>query len=222
MKGVLDKDYAAARRVKRSHVYRLKRRTLEVVNDIKRFSSGRPQTILDIGAADGLMLGSLKESFPNTVCTGIEYADDLIACSRNKDIHLVRGDAQALPMRTDAFDVVIAAAIIEHLSNPIQLVIESFRVLKKNGLFIVTTPHPFWERIATGIGHLKKDDHSEVMNLNRLQSLFKEADFEVIRIEQFMISPIGMPFEVMFERILKCCGLGFFLLNQIIVGRKTG
>ncbi len=221
MKGVLDKEYAVARQVKRSHIYRLRRRTFEVVNDIRIFSSERPQTILDIGTADGLMLGTLKEKFPGAVCAGIEYACDLVACNQNKTIHLVRGDALALPMKTKVFDVVVATAIVEHLSHPIQLIHESFRVLKKNGILIVTTPHPFWEGIATRVGHLKKDEHAEVMTLSRLQSLFEEAGFKVIKAEQFMISPIGMPFEMVFERILKCCGLNFLLLNQVIVGRRT-
>lgn len=220
MKGILDKEYAVARQVKRSHVYRLRRRTSEVVNNIMAFSSGGLQSILDIGTADGLMLGNLKEKFPGAVCTGIEYACDLIACNHNKTIHLIRGDALALPMKTNVFDVVVATAIVEHLPHPIQLIRESFRVLKKNGILIMTTPHPFWEGIATRIGHLKKDEHSAVMTLNKLQSLFKETGFKVIKTEQFMISPIGMPFEMVFERILKCCRLDFLLLNQVIVGRR--
>jgi ubiquinone/menaquinone biosynthesis C-methylase UbiE len=220
MKGVLDKEYAIARQTKRSHIYRLKRRTFEVLESIGTFHPAKPRAILDIGAADGLMLNNLKEAFPAATCIGIEYANDLIACSKSKTICLLRGDALALPMKDNVFDVVIATAIIEHVSDPIQLVLEAFRVLRKNGIFIMTTPHPFWEKIATHIGHLKKEEHNELITLNKLVSLFGKAGFEIVKAEQFMISPIGIPFELTLERILKLWKLNFLLLNQTIVGRK--
>lgn len=220
MKGVLDKEYAIARQTKRSHIYRLKRRTFEVLKSIETFHPEKPRSILDIGAADGLMLNNLKEVFPAATCIGIEYANDLIACSKSKNLCLLRGDALALPMKDNVFDVVIATAIIEHVSNPIQLICEAFRVLRKNGIFVVTTPHPFWERIATHIGHLKEEEHNELITLNKLVSLFDKAGFEIVKAEQFMISPIGIPFEPVIEMMLKLCRLSFLLLNQKIVGRK--
>jgi SAM-dependent methyltransferase len=220
MKGVLDKEYAVARQIKRSHIYRLKRRTFEVLKGIKTFHPEKPGSILDIGTADGLMLNNLKDTFPNATCVGIEYARDLMACCESKTIHLIQGDAVVLPIKDNVFDVVVATAIIEHVSEPIQLVREAFRVLRKNSIFIVTTPHPFWEGIATYIGHLKEEEHHELITLRKLKSLFETVGFEIANAEQFMISPIGMPFELMLEKILKFFRLNFLLLNQIIVGRK--
>ncbi|MBM2833761.1 MAG: methyltransferase 11 protein [Candidatus Brocadiaceae bacterium] len=220
MKGVLDKEYAVARQIKRSHIYRLKRRTFEVLKSIKTFHPEKPGSILDIGTAEGLMLSNLKDVFPNATCAGIEYAKDLMTCCESKTIHLIQGDALTLPIKDNSFDVVIATAIIEHVSEPIQLVREACRVLRGDGIFIVTTPHPFWEGIATYIGHLKKEEHHELITLRKLISLFNTAGFEIVNAEQFMISPIGMPFELMLEKILKFFRLNFLLLNQIIVGRK--
>ncbi len=220
MKGVLDKEYAIARQTKRSHIYRLKRRTFEVLESIGTFHPEKPRSILDIGAADGLMLNNLKEVFPAATCIGIEYANDLIAFSKSKNLCLLRGDAIALPIKDNVFDVVIATAIIEHVSDPIQLICEAFRVLRENGIFVVTTPHPFWEKIATQIGHLKEGEHNERITLNKLIFLFDKAGFEIVKAEQFMISPIGIPFESVIEMILKLCRLSFLLLNQKVVGRK--
>lgn len=168
MKGVLDKEYAIARQTKRSHIYRLKRRTFEVLKGIEKFYPEKPRSILDIGTADGLMLNNLKEAFPNTTCIGIEYASDLVACSKSKTIYMVQGDALALPFKDNVLDVAIATVIIEHVTDPTQLVREAFRALRKNGIFIMTTPHPFWEGIATRIGHLKKEKHNKLVNLSTL------------------------------------------------------
>ena len=220
MKGVLDKEYAIARQTKQSHIYRLKRRTFEILQGIETFHPETLQSVLDIGTADGLMLSNLKDTFPNATCAGIEYARDLMACCESKTIYLIQGDALTLPIKDNAFDVVIATAIIEHVSEPNQLVREAFRVLRGNGIFIVTTPHPFWEGIATYIGHLKEEEHHELITLHKLKSLFKTVGFEIASAQNFMLSPIGMPFELTLEKILKFFRLNFLLLNQIIVGRK--
>ena len=220
MKGVLSKEYAIARQTKLSHIYRLRRRTFEVLKGIKTFHPEKPGTILDIGTADGLMLRNLKDTFPKTTCVGIEYARDLMACCESKTIHLIQGNALVLPIKDDTFDVVVATAIIEHVSEPIQLIREAFRVLRKNGILIITSPHPFWEGIATYIGHLKEEEHHELITLRKLKSLFETVGFEIANAEQFMISPIGMPFELTLEKILKFFRLSFLLLNQIIVGQK--
>lgn len=220
MKGLLTKDYAAARQTKRSHIYRLKRRTFEVLKGIETFHAEPPQSILDIGTAEGLMLSNLKNAFPSANCVGVEYALDLLTCRKSETIHLIRGNALALPVKDDTFDVVVATAIIEHVSEPIQLVREAFRILRKNGIFIVTTPHPFWEGIATRIGHLKEDEHHETLTLSKLSALFRSSGLKIVNAEQFMISPVGMFLELNLEKVLKLCRLNFLLLNQIIIGKK--
>lgn len=54
---------------------------------------------------------------------------------------LVIADAQFLPFRDGCFNLIIAGEIIEHLSNPKLLVMDTYRSLKKNGLFILSTPN---------------------------------------------------------------------------------
>ena len=132
---------------------------------------------IDIGTADGLMLRNLKDTFPNATCAGIEYAKDLMACCESKTIHLIQGDAVVLPIKDNAFDVVIATAIIEHVSEPIQLIREAFRVLRGNGIFIVTTPHPFWEGIATYIGHLKRRGTSRTHYFKQANIIVQHSRF---------------------------------------------
>ncbi|MFN3533581.1 MAG: hypothetical protein ACK41Q_13930, partial [Candidatus Brocadia sp.] len=65
-----------------------------------------------------------------------------------------------------------------------------------------------------------EEEHNELITLRKLKSLFETVGFEIATAKQFMISPIGMPFELTLEKILKFFRLNFLLLNQIIVGRK--
>jgi SAM-dependent methyltransferase len=46
-----------------------------------------------------------------------------------------------VPFDSEAFDAVIATEIMEHLISPLEMISESARILKKGGLFIITTPN---------------------------------------------------------------------------------
>ncbi len=54
--------------------------------------------------------------------------------------HLYRGDARALPFPTNAFDLVMSAHMLEHLSDPVPTLREILRVLKPGAplLLLVT------------------------------------------------------------------------------------
>ena len=50
------------------------------------------------------------------------------------------GDVRALPFADASFDVVFAHALIEHLSDPLQVVREFVRILRPNGILAVRSP----------------------------------------------------------------------------------
>jgi len=52
-------------------------------------------------------------------------------------------DAHSLPFYDGAFDVVIAVEVFEHLADPEKASSEIFRVLRKDGLAVVTIPFMF-------------------------------------------------------------------------------
>jgi ubiquinone/menaquinone biosynthesis C-methylase UbiE len=220
--GVLDSAYHVKRTIKRSHAYRLKRRTLEVVKVIDAYFPGSSNRlkILDAGTADGLMLSDIKTHYPQSLCIGLEYAEDLIKTNEDDRLTMLRGDAAALPFQEDSFDLLTACAIIEHLPDADRFIRESFRVLKRNGILIVTTPVPFWEKMLTKTGNLDDDQHYCTYNLNRLTGIFKKGKFKILKGEKFMMSPIGFPFELFFERIMKAVHFTITLGNQIVVGQK--
>ena len=217
--GILGLEYHEKRTKSRAVKYRQERRTSEVIKAIKRYFSATI-TILDIGAADGLMLSEIKRRFPKAECIGIEYSKDLIMANEDNAVDLIQGDAHNLPFRNKSFDIINATAVIEHISTPLKMLKECYRVLHDLGICIITTPVPFFDHVATMIGHIKKEDHIEDFDISRLKKFVKESGFEVLEATKFMMSPIGFPYEVRIEKIMKSIGLGFLLLNQLVVGRK--
>lgn len=219
MKGVLNKNYHKGRIKRIDYKYRLKRRTYEVVKAIEKYCEN-PKRILDLGTADGLMLSRIKNKYPEAECMGVEYAQELIDANEDSRIKIIQGNAQRLPFPDNQFDIVIATAIIEHVERPEKLISESCRVLKRGGVLIITTPNPFFEKIASLIGALDGDEHQITFNLKTLKKYLKAGGFETLLLKKFMISPIGFPAEILIEKMLNKFHANFTLLNQLAVGKK--
>lgn len=219
-KGVMTQNYHQERKIRLSRRYRLKRRGYEVIEAIRKHHPLNIETILDVGTADGLMLSRIKKEFPSAECIGLEYSEELMKACKDKNIKIIQGDAQNLPFENNSFDIAIATALIEHVDDPIKMLAETHRVLKPGGIFIATTPVPFFDKIAELIGHIEKELHQEKFTIKKLKKYFETANFQVLQTKKFMISPIGFPGEIKLEKIIRCLGLGFILLNQLIVGKK--
>jgi trans-aconitate methyltransferase len=220
--GQLGLDYAAGREKKASLIYRLRRRTDEVRKSIRQFGKNEPTAIIDLGTADGRMLNTLHQDFPKARCVGIEYNPELVKLAKRlfQEVEFFEGDVSKLSVPDASFDVAIATAVIEHVPDPAAMVREVHRVLGQGGLFIVTSPAPFWEKIATAIGHLQDDQHNEVMNLAKLKKIISENDFSILKAEKFMLSPVGMPLELTVERMVRAIGCDFLFANQLVVAKK--
>jgi SAM-dependent methyltransferase len=218
--GVLNETYHTKRIKEKAPKYRLNRRANEVIKTIDNFFSTTPKHIIDLGTADGLILSKIKNHFPKSKCIGIEFSWELVGCNRDSRNIILQGDVNLLPLKDNFFDVAIATAVIEHLPNPKQMLEESKRILKSNGLIILTCPDPFWERVATIVGHLPPEQHHKVMNQKAIKCLFEKVGYEVLEQKKFMLSPVGTPYEIPIENIVRTIGLNFLFANQLIVGRK--
>lgn len=220
-KGVLSSEYHDGRKRKRALKYRLARRTDEVLGVIKAYKSDTDSlSLLDIGTADGLMLDRLCQDLNIQTPVGLDFSAELLKTNPHHTSHFIQAEAMELPFDDGVFDVVVATAVIEHVPDAGKMLGECHRVLTEDGLCIVTTPDPFFEHIATKIGHLEDEQHNETFNLSKLKSLFEVQRFTVVKAEKFMMSPIGFPSELAIEKIMKRAMLGFLLLNQMVVGRK--
>ena len=74
--------------------------------------------------------------------------------------------------------------------------------------------------MLTKSGHLDNDQHHCTYDLNQLAEIFKKGKFKILKGEKFMMSPIGFPFELFFEKIMNAVHFTVTLGNQIIVGQK--
>ncbi len=219
---VLDLAYAEGRERKRAWRYRLRRRSREVLAAVGQYAGADVGDIVDLGTADGGMLEAIRERYPRARCVGVEYSGELAACARARLLgaQIVQGDIQDLPFAELSFDVAVAAAVIEHVADPARVMGEVKRLLRPGGILVLTSPDPFWERLATMVGHLGAGQHHRVMNLGELSGLASRAGLTVLKTGKFMLSPVGMPFETGAEKIVRALRLDCLMANQLLVARS--
>ena len=179
-KGVLNKNYADNRTKKKELAFRFRVRGEAVCWALNNFLDVKRQNeidLLDMGSADGKTLIYLNQNHLLKSGLGIEYNSELIekAGPLPKNISLIQGDITDLSAIPDeSFDVVSALAVLEHLPNPIKAIQEASRLLRKGGLFIATSPVPFWDHISTHLGLLAEDHHECDMSPSFFRKLIIE------------------------------------------------
>jgi len=97
--------------------------------------------ILDVGCGDGALYTLIKSK-----CNGY-YGIDIskTAISQIKDkkvnVRIVNLNEQKIPFQDTFFDYAVCLDVIEHVFDPVKLIEELFRVTKKEGFVILSTPN---------------------------------------------------------------------------------
>lgn len=104
-------------------------------------------------------------------------------------IHLQRWDFEnqsELPFESGYFNVVTMLAVIEHLEPPNarQLISEIFRILQKNGAFILTTPASWtnpllhWMACLRLVSPLEINEHKDTYSHKKISGLLQNSGFK--------------------------------------------
>ncbi len=112
-------------------------RLARIIDLVKCHGKGRK--LLDVGLGKGIIAKELKNDFE---VIGMELDEECITIARRKGVKVVMGDiTEDWPFRANEFDVVIMAEVIEHITNEKFVMGECTRVLKKDGLLVLSTPN---------------------------------------------------------------------------------
>lgn len=103
-----------------------------------------PRRVLEIGVGEGIVTSRVIERFPGVPVIGLDLPDeDLVAEWQSRDLSCAFGDASHLPFPDDAFDLVMAIEVFEHLPDPPAAMAELARVC--SGSLIASVPfEPIW------------------------------------------------------------------------------
>lgn len=107
--------------------------------------------ILDLGCGEGSFISLDKNRI-----TGIDSNRQSVVLAKKKGFNVVYGDVTKLPFKRSSYDGVHCAHVIEHLypHEAHKLLKEVGRVLKKGGIFVLTTP-VMWRGFYNDFTHIR-------------------------------------------------------------------
>lgn len=165
---------------------------------LKILESYPANTLLDIGCGKGSLARLLKEKFGTAVYVTelkSDYVTEAIPYIAEVDL-----DNDVLPYEDIYFDIITFIEVIEHLKNPWFAMAEISRVLKKDGVLILSTPnihnirskwHFLFNNIIHGFEseiHRNPLEHLHPFSLIELKRLLNENDFQIENI--FYLGPL--------------------------------
>ena len=122
---------------------------------------------------------------------GLSYVGDVrLDVQRTRAITIV-GDAHFLPFRDGVFDKILCMEVLEHLESPSKGVMEMRRVLKEDGMIVISMPNVTeWRRILSihrhpTIIHCPKTTHRQAWDAIAFHHLADLTGLEVVRVEWF-------------------------------------
>ena len=114
--------------------------------------------VLDAACGAGYGSKMLQQAGAKLVL-GVDISEDSLQNARKvygaENVDFIYGDVNRLGFEDASFDVVVSFETIEHIEHGVNWIKESARVLKDEGLFLVSTPN----RVITNPGHILQNNH---------------------------------------------------------------
>jgi len=111
-------------------------------NLIRKYDTGAPINVIDIGCGTGTALDIFKKSGGRKIETYGVDRDNKAALTASKRGHSVyEGSFEDIELPKEFFDMAYSSNVIEHVSNPAEFIKKICSTLKPNGIFLCETPN---------------------------------------------------------------------------------
>jgi len=150
---------------------------------------------LDVGCSTGdLLSAAQKKGFD---CVGIE--PNTWACNfaiKKKGLKIINEELGTASLKSGTFDVVSYMEVIEHIPDPLAELRAIKRIIKNDGILILSTPNFGCQESQTcGMGwkHNKPWEHIYLFDNAHLQKMLDLAGFSISHIKTELCDGVGYP-----------------------------
>ena len=98
-------------------------------------------TVLSVGCGTGAELEHIGQY---AHVTGLDIDKEVISFCKSKGLSVIEGDILDTKLPEQSFDIVVAMDVLEHIKDDYGALAQLARVLKKDGLLLVTVPAFEW------------------------------------------------------------------------------
>jgi len=161
--------------------------------------------VLDIGCADGTFSKVILDKSHTERLIGIDVVKTSINWAnehwgKNKKMVFMVGDAQNLEFAPNTFEAVFALEMLEHVFDPVKVLMEIKRVLKKGGYGVFLVPSDnFLFRLIWFLwlhfyprGWVWKETHLQTYRNNYLPRLCKKVGFKIEKDRKFILGMLHL------------------------------
>lgn len=135
--------------------------------------------LLEVGCGSGATLKGMVDL--GWHAEGVDFDAKSVRNARSKGLTVHHGDLIAQKYEDSTFDAIVMSHVIEHVPDPLQVLQESYRILKPGGVLVVLTPN------TGSFGHwiyrdnwrgLEPPRHLHLFNARSLSNLSLVAKFD--------------------------------------------
>lgn len=160
-------------------------RVLDVIYKYKRHN----KTLLDVGCGNGIFLKNSKlydfEPF------GLDISTKFIAYFKNiLKIRLINADIRSYKSKRK-YDILTLNQVIEHFSDPANIIRNCYNLLNTNGLISIATPNieSFTSKIRQeDFDYFIPPEHLSYFSINSLKSMLIRNKFRIVKIHTWTYS----------------------------------
>ncbi len=160
------------------------------LQNIFRVLRNKPYKLLDVGCGQGAITKLVKEKYPKMTVYAIDPSEVSIKSAQEnpESVNFQVANTYKIPYKSKTFDYVISLDVLEHLDDPIKGMSEVCRVLKKDGLLILScdtegvlwTLHGIiWKLIHTNFKR-KYVGHVQMLDKKQVFQILEESGFRVL------------------------------------------
>lgn len=150
--------------------------------------------VLEVGSGLGILAQAAAERVPLGEVFGIERSDAQLSRAPTvpANLRFLQGDAHHLPFDDNRFDAVYCRYLLEHVSDPLQVLLEMHRVVKPGGrvlaqennilVNVLEPPCPKFEYLWQQFVHLQERLGGDALIGRKLFGLYHRAGFRRVEL----------------------------------------